>query len=134
MPDNIATQLRSLAVENRDKAAFFELAADLHEVGYQSDIEAAKLVLAPRITELEGNVRSLTEILNLKVEEHAGIIAAKDLELATANARIAELETQLATANARIAELETQLVVKEPVPAEDVNVVDPVVDGANGVG
>ncbi len=120
MPDNIATQLRSLAVENRDKAAFFELAADLHEVGYQSDIEAAKLVLAPRIRELEGNVRSLTEILNLKVEEPVGIIAAKDLELATANARIAELETQL--------------VVKEPVPAEDVNVVDPVVDGANGVG
>ncbi len=106
MPENnIALQLRSLAVENRTRADFFELAADLHEQGYQSDIEAAKLVLAPRIAELEGEVHSLTEILNSKAEEHAGIIAAKDLELENATTRISELETQLR--------------IKEPEPAEE---------------
>ena len=106
MPENnIATQLRSLAVENRDKADFFELAANLHEVGYQSDIEAAKLALAPQIAKLENDKHSLTEILNSKVEEHAGIIAAKNLELENANARIAELETQLG--------------INEPEPAEE---------------
>lgn len=105
MPDNIATQLRSLAVENRAKADFFEIAADLHEQGYQSDIEAAKLALAPQIAQLESDKHSLTEILNIKEEEHAGVIAAKNLELENATARIAELETQLG--------------IKEPTPAEE---------------
>lgn len=36
-PENIATNLRLLADKSRREAEFFELAANLHEQGYQTD-------------------------------------------------------------------------------------------------
>lgn len=68
MDNNIALQLRSLATEYRTKANFFDLAADLHETGYQSDqaaitqgiaaglqvaVETVATPLRQRIAELE---------------------------------------------------------------------------------
>ncbi len=65
MPENnTAIQLRSLATEYRTKAEFFDLAADLHEQGYQQDqtlidqgiadgLAAAVAPLNQRIAELE---------------------------------------------------------------------------------
>jgi hypothetical protein len=70
-PDDIATQLRSLAVENRNKADFFEIAAQLHESGYQ--IDQAKID-----TEIQAYKDSIATEMDTLVAEKAALIAEND--------------------------------------------------------
>ncbi len=61
--DNTATQLRSLATENRTKADFFDLAADLQEKGYQSDQEVIAKGIEDGLAPLQTTIVTLTQLL-----------------------------------------------------------------------
>lgn len=83
----IVTQLRSLATEYRNKADFFDLASDLHEQGYKSDLALIA-----------------TEVQKVRDE--------KAIEVAELTTRAVTAETELYTAQEQ---LRTLSPISEPV-------------------
>lgn len=91
MTDNTTIQLRSLAVENRQLADFFDLAANLNETGYKSD-----QIL------IDANTQAIQDAVAAK-------ITVLQQTLDDANAKMADIQAQLDAANSTIATLQAQL-------------------------
>ena len=78
-PENILTQLKSLVTENRNKADFLELAANLYETGYRTDQEWLNGERQKALDEVAEMVQCLKNEITVLTEEKNTLIGEKEV-------------------------------------------------------